>query len=130
MTRRQAATYRRASTVALLLGVLVAGGCASDGALTSSKIGAADKAVTDARQSTADVLAQSDLKSAEDKLSDAKTARDAGDYRLAQQLADEALADADYARAQANTAKTRKMISDVRDSINTLRKEIDRAPAR
>jgi len=78
---------------------LVAAGCASARPLASTKVAQAERAIDEAQQSGAVTTAPTELRTAEDKLKDAQAAMAKGDYDTAIRLADQAAADADYARA-------------------------------
>lgn len=105
-----------------------ASGCASLEPAASAKLGQADRAVIEATQSNAGVSAAAELKTAQDKLAGAQAAMAKKDYEEAIRLADQALVDADYARAKASTEKVRKMATEMRQNIQTLRQELDRLP--
>jgi hypothetical protein len=92
------------------------------------KVGEAQRAVSDARQATASVNAPVEIKAAEDKLTAAQAAARQEDYKQATRLADEALADADYARAKSLNERTRKMADEMRQNIQTLRNELEGLP--
>jgi phage FluMu protein gp41 len=51
------------------------------------------------------------------------------DYVLARRLADKALVDAQLAETKARTEEAKQMASDIRDGLETLRREIDRQTA-
>lgn len=120
------------TTMLPLLGVMVllAAGCATGKGVTSEKLAVVEKAIGEAREETARTSAPLELKSAEQKYAEAQSAVKKEEFVLANRLADEALADAEYARAKAASAKTRKMADDLTDSIKTLKDEIDRIPGR
>lgn len=121
------------TTILPLLGatLLLAAGCAtSSKGVTSEKLAVVDKAIEQAREETARNAAPLELKSAEDKYAAAQSAMKLENFESANRLADEALADAEYARAKAASAKTRKMAEDLSNSIKTLKDEIERIPGR
>ena len=111
------------------LGLLPAVGCGGNGALkatSQAKISESERNIAVARQSNATQSAQFELKTAEDKLAQAKTALAAEDYEGAHRLAEQASTDADYARAKAVSAKSKKTAEDMAKNIEKLRGEIDR----
>ena len=111
------------------LGLLPAAGCGGNGALkatSQAKISESERDIGVAKQSNATQSAQFELKTAEDKLAQAKTALAAEDYEGARRLAEQASVDADYARAKALSAKSKKTAEDMAKNIEKLRGEIDR----
>ena len=110
---------------AAVLGFLL-GGCASNGALSTQKISAGDRAIMDAKISNASLNAPEDLNAAEGKLNQARDAFARREYEKASRLADQAVVDAEYARANASTAKTKKTVEEMRKNIDALRQEIER----
>jgi septal ring factor EnvC (AmiA/AmiB activator) len=111
--------------VAAVFGFLL-GGCASDGALSTQKISAGDRAIMDAKVSNASLNAPAELNSAEGKLVQAREAFAKKEYEKATRLAEQASIDAEYARAKASTAKTKKTVEEMRKNIDDLRQEIER----
>ena len=111
--------------------LLLAAGCAtSSRGVTSEKLAVVEKTIEQARGETARNSAPLELKIAEEKYAAAQSAMKLEKYELANRLADEALADAEYARAKAASAKTVKMADDLADSIKTLKDEIERIPVK
>lgn len=120
---------QKVSVAVAILGTLLAGGCAVNDTIPGKTITTAEKAITDAKESTATVDAAGELKIAEDKLAEAKAAMADKDYEKAGRLADEALVDADYARAKSTTVKAKKTADETRESIRSLQQELERTPA-
>ena len=87
---------------------------------------AAQRAIGDATQSEAALVAAPELQAAESKLADARAAGNSGSWEAAGRRADEAYADADYARAQAASQKARKTSEDMRQNLQLLRRELER----
>ena len=108
------------------LGLLVVGGCASNGTLSSQKISLADKALGEAKESNASMGAPAELKAAEEKLALAKKAFSEEDYKRAALLAEQASIDAEYARTKATTEKVKRMNEEMRKNIEALRQEVER----
>jgi hypothetical protein len=108
-----------------VLGLLLISGCATYAALPREKISQADKAVNEAKESNASLNAPTELKAAEDKLGEAKTALGKKDYEEATRLAEQALVDADYARAKGTSEKAKKKAEELRQNIKTLLQEIE-----
>ena len=110
------------------LGLCMTSGCATTDT-ASSRFPALQKNINAAKAADAEVYAQNPLKSAEDKLAEAKLAVTTGDMVSANTLVDEAMADADYARALAPTEKARSEGMKLRESIQAVRDEISQLPA-
>lgn len=111
----------------LILGVALAG-CGGNAAVPTEKIANAERAIAGARDSNAIVNAPLDLKLAEDKLSAAKAAIAKEEYESAGRLADQSIIDADVARAKTRAAKAKQINKEMTESIDALRKEIERTP--
>ena len=101
-------------------------GCASDGTAPVESITSADLVIKEAKDNNATVNAPLELKFAEDKLAAAKTAVAQEEFIRAKRLADEALIDAKLAGAKSLSVKAKKQAQEMRDTIDTLRHEIDR----
>jgi len=112
-------------TVAAVFGFLL-GGCASNGALSTQKIAAGEKAITDAKVGNASLNAPAELNMAEGKMVQAKEALAKKEYEKAARLAEQASIDAEYAHTKASTAKTKKTVEEMRKNIDALRQEIER----
>ena len=117
--------HRKFTMAAAVIGVLLAAGCAGDSVIPAEKIAGAEKAIEGARGSTATTHAPAELKSAEDNLAKAKAAMEEKKYDTASRLADSAAADADLAQAKASTAKSKKATDEMRETVRSLRKELD-----
>lgn len=121
------------NTILPLLGVamLLAAGCATGKATaTADKLAVVEKAIYEAREGTAMSYAPLELKAAEDKFAAAQSAMKQEEYEVANGLADQAMADAEYARAKSASVKTRKMADDLTDSIKMLKDELERTPGK
>jgi hypothetical protein len=112
----------------MVLALLATGCASSEGPLTSAKVGQAERAIEEAKQSNAATNATAELKMAEDKLAAAREALAKKEYQQAIYLADAAAADADYARAQSVNERVRKAIDETKKNIQALRQELDRMP--
>jgi len=82
--------------------------------------------ISNARQAEAIVYSPLELKFAEDKYALAQDAIEDKDYDRAGQLADEALLDAQFAEIRALSVKAEKEAQEMRESIETLRSELNR----
>ena len=111
--------------VVMALSILWLTGCSGLKASSQQKISEGDKALIGARESNATVNAPVELKAAEDKLEQAKAAFGQKDYSNADRLAEQALADVDYARAKASSEKVKMEADAIRQNVKTLRQEIE-----
>ena len=111
--------------VAAVLAFLL-GGCASNGTLSAQKISAGDKAINDAKVSSASLNAPAELDRAEGKMVQAREALAKKEYEKATRLAEQASIDAEYARTKASTVKTKRTVDEMRKNIEALRQEIER----
>ena len=111
--------------VVLALTILGLSGCSGLAALSRDNISEGDKAMLEAKESNASLNAPVELKAAEDKLEAAKAAFDKKDYDNANHLAEQALADVEYARAKGSSEKERKKADELRQNIKTLKQDIE-----
>ncbi len=114
------------SGLVLFFILILAAGCASRGTGHIESIASAELGIRIAKDSNATINAPLELKFAEDKLSAARQAATREDFVTAKRLADEALVDAKLAESRSITIKAKKQAQEMRDAIDTLRKEIDR----
>lgn len=126
MKRHRISRYISMGLVAI--GVLMATGCATTDTV-SPRFPQLQGNINAAKAAEADVYAPIPLKSAEDRLEAAKAAVRNGDMATAGRLVDEAMADADYARAMAPTEKAKETAMKLRQAIQVVRDEIKRMPA-
>ena len=124
MERRKYQTLHLAILIAAF--VLLVGGCASDGTISTQKIAGGEKAISTAKDGNASLNAPSELNAAEGKLAQAKEAFAKKDYEKAGALAEQASVDAEYAQTKATTEKNKKAVEEMRKNIDTLRQEIER----
>jgi hypothetical protein len=122
---KRTGSIRKLFVVVLGLSILWLSGCSGFAASSRQKISEGDKALIEAKGSNATVNAPVELKAAEDKLREAKAAFDKEDYNNADRLAEQALADVDYARTKGTTQKVKKEAEEIRQNIETLRQEIE-----
>jgi hypothetical protein len=101
MTPSRIKIHRAAPLVALLLAA-----CATTPP-PMTELSAADGAVRQAREAEAQTYAPVELRFAEDKLSRARSASDAEDYKLAVELAAQAQVDGELAKAKSVAARAR-----------------------
>jgi chromosome segregation ATPase len=105
--------------------VLLLGGCASDGTISTQKIAAGEKAISTAKDGNASLNAPSELNAAEGKLAQAKEALAKKEYEKASALAEQASVDAEYAQTKATTEKNKKAAEEMKKKIDALRQEIE-----
>ncbi|MEN8257121.1 MAG: DUF4398 domain-containing protein [Thermodesulfobacteriota bacterium] len=126
MNRNEISRY--AVIVLAVLAICMTSGCATKDTV-SSRFPALQDNINAAKKADAEVYAPAPLKSAEAKLAAAKLAVQAQDMVSANKLVDEAMADADYARAMAPTEKAKSDAMKLRESIQAVREEIYQLPA-
>ena len=112
--------------VPLVLTVLSVAGCSTVGPPKDS-VAAAELAVQQANKSKAPQYSPLELRMAADKLEEAKRAMNKKEYTLARRLAEEALVDAQVAEAKVASEDARRAANDMRESIETLRREAERS---
>jgi hypothetical protein len=124
--------HQKLMTAALVMGTLLATGCAGNSTIPSEKIASAEKALSEARESSAATGGEAapELKNAEYKLGEAKDAMKKKEYENASRLADSATVDVELAQAEASTAKSKKAAEEMRESIKSLQRELDQTPTR
>lgn len=126
--KREKRVHHRISIMAAVVGALLAAGCAGNSMIPAEKIAGAEKSIDTAKSSTAATDASVELKNAEDNLAAAKAAMNDKDYDKASRLADAAAADAELAQAKASTAKSKKAADQMRETVRSLKKELDQTP--
>jgi hypothetical protein len=87
------------------------------------ELAAADLAVREADEAEAGTHAPAPLRRARDKLDEARAAMQAEEYVRARRLAEQALVDAQLAQAEARSAIAQNQVSEMRESIDDLRRE-------
>lgn len=126
MKRQIVARYIATGVAAM--GVCMVTGCATKDTV-SSRFPGLEENINAAKTAGAEVYAPTPLKSAEDKLAAARSAVKVNDMVAAARFVDEAMVDADYARAKAPTEKARNEAMKLRETISALRNEIRLMPA-
>jgi hypothetical protein len=119
---------RYVSAGLVVIGLCIATGCATTDTV-SSRFPQLQDNIDAAKAAEADVYAPAPLMSAEVKLAAAKSAVEAKDMASANKLVDEAMVDADYARAMAPTEKAKKSAMKLREDILAVRDAINKIPA-
>jgi hypothetical protein len=110
----------------ICVGLFIVFGCASKGVAPIESITGAELAIKVAADGNATENAPLELRIAEEKLQAAKQAVEREEFQEAKFLADEALVNAKLAEAMSLAAKSKKNEEELRESIDTLRKEIQR----
>jgi hypothetical protein len=123
MTKTRFARYA-GLTVSALCAVTLLSGCGSNKQPPTEKLATAESLINTSRDTEARELIE--LRRAEDKLAQAKAAVASKDYETAERLADQALMDARLAEAKVQSIRARQATEDLRRSIETLRREINR----
>jgi hypothetical protein len=114
----------------LVIASLIVIGCAKKFTRETSitKMSEGEKAISVAKESNASIDVPADLKVAVDKLTVAKKALEKEDYETATRMAEQASVDADYSRVKAISDKAKKAMEERRETVNTLRHEVERMP--
>lgn len=110
----------------LIIGLLVLTGCVTTQQPPSSQMALSQAAVEKASSAGAYEYAPLELKTARDKIELAKTATQSKDYETAERLLEQATVDAELAEAKSKTAKSQKVVDELKMSIDLLREEIQR----
>lgn len=119
---------RYVATGLVVIALSMAAGCATTDT-ASSRFPLLEENINSAKAVEAQVYAPTPLKSAEAKLEGAKSAVASKDMVTANKLVDEAMVDADYARAMAPTEKAKLEAVKLREAILAVREEIKKMPA-
>lgn len=106
--------------------LFVLAGCAVKVPPPDQQLALATDAISQAESTGAYELAPVELKSARDKLSQAKAAMEQEDNARARRLAEAALIDANLAEIKSRSAKSQKMVEELRESIRVLQEEMSR----
>lgn len=115
------------SSAPVLLGALalLVSGCAGS-KLPPPDFTSSRSAIAQADQAGASEAAPLALRNARQKLQEAEAASNRGDNRMAQMLAEQAEIDAKLAEATARSSTAQAAVDELRESIRTLRDEINR----
>jgi hypothetical protein len=113
--------------IGFALTVPILAACASSRApVASAKISQAERALDEAHQAGAAINAPAELKTADDKIKDAKVAAGKKEYETAIRSAEQAVVDADYARARAANHRVKTMADEMRQGLGAVRRELER----
>jgi Domain of unknown function (DUF4398) len=113
-------------SIAVILAAVSVAGCASKGVPPVESMTSAELVIKEAKDNNATINAPLELKFAEDKLAAAKALVAKEEFFQAKRLADEAFMDAKFAEAKSLSVKAQKQAQEMRETIETLRHEIDR----
>lgn len=119
-------TLRLLKLCLVTLFIVAVAGCAGKAPAPDKEITLATQSIAQAESSGAVEFAPVEMKSARDKLSQAKLAMDKEENLKARRLADEAMVDANLAEAKARSAKSQKVVAELKESIRILREEMNR----
>ncbi len=101
-------------------------GCSATIPPPTQKVALSTAAIDQAEASGAVEYAPVEMRSAREKLTQARAAMNKEENKKALQLAEQAEVDAQLAEAKARTAKTQKAVNELQESIQTLKMEIER----
>jgi hypothetical protein len=116
---------RQLAGVSLVLAALLAG-CGSKGVAPTDKLSNVEITVNGAKTNEAYTYAPYEIKLAEEGLQNAKDAIAKENYEEAGKLLDQALLDARLADSKAQSARAKSSAKELSDSVDTLKKEIER----
>lgn len=122
---RQKTILYRWMQLPLCLGVTAFIGC-STVRPPDENVAKAELAVREANQTKAQQYSPLELQLARDNLEKARRAMKDEDYVQARRLADKALVDAQLAETKASTEEAKRVANELRESLETLRREINR----
>jgi tetratricopeptide (TPR) repeat protein len=90
-------------------------------------LGAAERSIAEATQNDAEPYARLEMHLAREHEAQAQAAMAAERYDEARELAEKALVEAELAEAKANSMRAQQNVTEIREHIATLQREIDRA---
>lgn len=112
------------TSVALLC--VLAGGCATEQSKPTEELTKARSVIQQADKGDAQRYAAADLQRAHDELSGAERAAEKRQYADARRYAENAEVDADLATARGNSGAAEHAVQEIRQSIETLKRESER----
>jgi len=107
--------------------VLLSAGCSSMKTPATSSVAVSNAAVANAAGAGGAEFAPVEMNAAREKMALANKAMTAKDYKLANDLAIQAQADAKLAQSKAGSAKAELAANALQEDIRVLREELDRA---
>jgi hypothetical protein len=114
------------TTLSALALVLLCAGCSSMKTPATANVAVTQNAVDNASDAGAAEFAPAEMKSARDKMGLANKAMADGDYKLANDLAIQAQADAKLAQSKATSAKAQAAAKELTNDIQVLQDELNR----
>ena len=111
----------------ILLILPVFGACATTGEPPTATLSKAELAVDNAAETQAPQYAPLELRKARSHIQQARQAVDQENYEEAQRLAEKALVEAQLAQAKADAQVAQNTLAEMRDSIDTIRREAERS---
>ncbi|GJI98491.1 hypothetical protein RugamoR57_52090 [Duganella caerulea] len=121
--------HHRYASMCALVALLGLAACASEKTPAVADVAVSREAVANATSAGAADLAPAEMQSAREKLMRANQALAAKDYRTAQDLANQASADAQLAQSKAGSTKATMAADELQQSIRALREELNRTNA-
>ena len=118
-------SYKRLLPVLLFVNVILFSGCSSV-PKPVGEIAGAKAQIEDAETNEASWFAAVELDRAKSKLKRAERAVVEDEYLTAKQLADEAFSDAELAAAKASSARAKQFAQEMKDTVQSMEREIDR----
>ncbi len=106
--------------------VVLAAGCSSMKTPATASVAVSNAAVANASTAGGAEFAPVEMNSAREKMTRANKAMADKDYKLANELAIQAQADAKLAQGKANSAKAQTAANALQEDIRVLREELDR----
>lgn len=107
--------------------MMLAAGCSSMKTPATASVAVSAAAVESASSAGGAEFAPVEMTSARDKMAQANKAMSAKDYKLANDLANQAQADAKLAQSKAGSAKAQTAANALQDDLRVLREELDRS---
>jgi hypothetical protein len=107
--------------------VMLAAGCSSMKTPATADVAVSKEAVSNAADAGGAQFAPAEMDSARDKIARANKALAEKDYKLAEDLSNQAQADAKLAQAKANSAKAQQEADALQEDVRALRVEVSRA---
>jgi putative cell wall-binding protein len=121
-------TFLKRGNIAFLValgGALLLSACSAKQAAMEN-ISRADLAIRHVEQTDTSKYAPLEIHEAQEKLVEAKKAKEEGDYKVSRQLSDEALVNTQLAEAKVLSGKTREIVKESKRNTETLQKETNR----
>ena len=111
---------------AVLVGLLLVAGCATDPLPPNEALRAAEQAIDNAERERVADYASAELAEAREMLVTARSAVDSEDMVRAERLAEQARVDAELATAMAGAARAQAVNEDMKSSTEILKQEMQR----